>query len=200
MNKSESKYFNTAIRMDEAFLKLLENKDFSYITVKEVCEKAGVNRSTFYLHYETVNDLLSESIEYMNGQFLNYIGSDTKKIVTRLRDCPIDELYFITPEYLAPYLKYIKDNKRLFRTVVDNAGTLRLTETYDRMFRHVFKPILERFKVPDRDRKYIMSFYIRGLMAIITEWLKEDCSDSIDYIITVIQKCVISYKCNAEGV
>ena len=37
MNKNESKYFNTAINMDQAFLELLEKKDFSYITVKEIC-------------------------------------------------------------------------------------------------------------------------------------------------------------------
>lgn len=45
MNKNESKYFNTAVKMDKAFLALLEKKDFAYITVKEICEKAGVNRS-----------------------------------------------------------------------------------------------------------------------------------------------------------
>ena len=33
MNKNESKYFNTAIKMDQAFLELLEKKDFAYITV-----------------------------------------------------------------------------------------------------------------------------------------------------------------------
>lgn len=44
--------------MDEAFIELLEKKDFAYITVKEICEKAGVNRSAFYPHYETLNDLL----------------------------------------------------------------------------------------------------------------------------------------------
>ena len=65
MNKSESKYFNTAIKMDKAFLALLEEKDFEYITVKELCKRADVNRSTFYLHYENMTDLLAESIEYM---------------------------------------------------------------------------------------------------------------------------------------
>lgn len=55
MTKSESKYFATAAKMDEAFL---EKKDFAYITVKEIYAAAGVNRSTFYLHYETINDLL----------------------------------------------------------------------------------------------------------------------------------------------
>ena len=65
MNKSESKYYNTACLMDQALLLLLEKKDFDYITVKEICEKAGVNRSTFYLHYETIDDLLMESIDYL---------------------------------------------------------------------------------------------------------------------------------------
>lgn len=69
MKKSESKYFNTAVRMDRAFLELLEKKDMEYITVKEICEAAGVNRSTFYLHYETIDDLLAESVQYMNQQF-----------------------------------------------------------------------------------------------------------------------------------
>ena len=39
MNKSESKYQNTAILMDEALLLLLEKKEFEFITVKEICEK-----------------------------------------------------------------------------------------------------------------------------------------------------------------
>ena len=55
--------------MNEAFLELLEKKDFAYITVKEICEKAGVNRSTFYLHYETINDLLEESAQHIIDQF-----------------------------------------------------------------------------------------------------------------------------------
>ncbi len=66
MNKNESNIFNTAIKMDQAFLELLEKKDFAYITVKEICAKAELIVSTFYLHYETLEDLLSESVEYMN--------------------------------------------------------------------------------------------------------------------------------------
>lgn len=194
MNKSESKYFNTAARMDEAFLELLEKKDYSFITVKEVCEKAGVNRSTFYLHYETVADLLAESVQYINNQFLMYFKGKPSEIITKLRDCPLDELYWVTPQYLTPYLSYIRDHKRLFRTVVENAGTLRLDEAYDKLFRNVFTPILERHQVPDRDRSYIMAFYIRGLMAIVTEWLKTGCADPIDYVIAVMQQCVMPYR------
>ena len=190
MNKSESKYFATAVRMDEAFLTLLEKKDFDYITVKEICEVAGVNRSTFYLHYETMADLLSESVSHMNEQFLAYMKRDSQTFVTKLRDCPLDELYLITPEYLTPYLGYIEQHKRLVRTATENAAVLGMDKSYDRMFCHVFTPILDRYGIPQQDRRYIMAFYIQGLMAIISEWLKNDCADSIGYVVNMIQRCV----------
>ena len=70
MDKNQSKYFYTASLMDEALLALLQKKDYESITVKEVCEKAGVNRSTFYLHYENMDDLLGESYELICNRFL----------------------------------------------------------------------------------------------------------------------------------
>lgn len=190
MNKNESKYFNTAVKMDRAFLELLEKKDFAYITVKEICEKAGVNRSTFYLHYETLEDLLSESVEYMNEQFLAYMEQDTDVFITSIKERPISELYLITPKYLTPYLNYIKEHKRLFLTATKNANALRLEESYNGMLNFVFMPILERYQVPDEYRKYMMAFYVQGLMAIITQWLKNDCKDTIEEIIDIMQRCV----------
>ena len=76
MNKNESKYFNTAIKFDEALISLLEKKDFAYITIKEICDKAGVNRSTFYLHYENTSDLLAETTRYIIDKHLSYYSID----------------------------------------------------------------------------------------------------------------------------
>lgn len=196
MNRSESKYFATAEKMDEALLMLLEKKDFAYITVKEICETAGVNRSTFYLHYETIGDLLSESIEYINKHFLEYMQSDnnTKTFLTELQSCPVEELYLVTPKYLSPYLNYIKDHQRLFRTALKNAVVLQQDVSYADLVQHVLLPILERYRVPEKERTYILTFYIHGIMGIIREWLKNDCSDSVEQIITVIQRCVISHE------
>lgn len=190
MNKSESKYFATAARMDEAFLELIEKKDFAYITVKEICERAGVNRSTFYLHYETVGDLLTESAQHIIDDFAAFMPHDTVEFLERLQCRPLEELYLITPEYLTPYLTYIKEHRRIFRATVERASVLRMNDAYGALNRHVFIPILNRFQVPEEDRKYVMQFHISGLMAIINEWLKEDCKDSIEHIISVMQQCI----------
>ena len=190
MNRSESKYFATASRMDEAFLELLEEKEFAYITVKEICEKAGVNRSTFYLHYETLNDLLAESAQYVINQFVEAMPHDTAEFIAKLQSRPLEELYLITPEYLTPYLNYIKDRKRLFRTLYKNACTLGMDGAYLRLNRYVFSPILSRFHVPAAEHEYIIQFYLNGLMGIINLWLQNDCKDSVEHIITVIRECI----------
>lgn len=190
MNRSESKYFATAARMDEAFLELIGKKDFAYITVKEICEKAGVNRSTFYLHYETVGDLLEESAQHIIDQFVASMPHDPVGFLEKLPDRPLDELYLITPEYLMPYLTYIKEHRRIFKATVEQASALRMIDTYQKLNCHVFLPILNRFEVPPEDQKYVLQFHINGLMAIINAWLKDDCRDSIEHIISVMQQCI----------
>lgn len=191
MNRAESKYFHTAAKMDEAFIGLLTEKDFQYITVKEICQRAGVHRSTFYLHYETMADLLEESLQYINDRFLEQFKSGSASIVSRIRECKADELYLVTPEYLTPYLQFIKEHGALFRAVVKRSGVFCLEEVYSGMFRDIFNPILERFHVPENQRRYMMVFYIHGLMAVVSEWLEHDCAEPVGRMIEVIEHCVM---------
>ena len=188
MNKSESKYFNTAIKMDEAFMEILEQKDFEYISIREICERAGVNRSTFYLHYETVNDLLEESINCMNEKFLEYFNQSSDAFVGRIPTADLDELYLVTPDYLKPYLEYIKEHQRIFLTAMKRSTALRLGDTFDRMYTHVLNPIMERFSIPEKEKKYLLSFYMNGILAVIKTWISGNCEDDIDYIVKIISE------------
>ncbi len=190
MNKSESKYFNTALLMDQAFLEILETKDFEYITVKEICERAGVNRSTFYLHYETIADLLRESIEYMNSQFNSYFVSDGRLDIGNIEKASEEDLYLITPTYLGPYLQYIKDHRRLFKVSIEKANTLGAKNKFDSLFRHVFAPIMDRYNIPNENRLLILSFYINGIMGIVKEWLSRDCAEPVELILDIITECI----------
>ena len=198
MNKNESKYFNTAIKMDEALITLLEKKDFEYITIKEICDTAGVNRSTFYLHYENTSDLLKETTHYIIDKHLAYYEIDQKRISLQFETCKRDELLFITDEYLTPYLTFIKDNQRLFKVSIKHFSSLNMNEVYGRMFEHIFNPILERFHVPKKERSYVMKFYLTGVFSIIMEWLNNNCSDDMETIIKVITDCVMGER-NING-
>ncbi len=191
MNKNESKYFNTAAKMDEALISLLEKKEFAYITVKEICGKAGVNRSTFYLHYDNTSDLLKEATQHILERFRSYFTVDKESITLRYSKTELKDLLFITPEYLTPYLTFIKDNQRLFKTAVRELGSMGFDKVYEKMFTYIFDPILARFDFPENTRAYVMKFYLSGITAIVMEWLDGDCGDSIDTIIGVITECVL---------
>lgn len=187
MNKSESKYYNTARLMDEALLLLLDKKEFEYITVKEICEKAGVNRSTFYLHYESTADLLAESIEYLNAE-----------LRARYEDCGgieiekgmLDDLLLFTPRYSIPYLQFLKEHKKAFMTAVSHPGLFGVHQTYDTMYKELFEPILSRYNVPDGEKNYMVKFYMNGIHAIVIEWLKGNCADEVTFIADLIVKCI----------
>ena len=198
MNKNESKYFNTAIKMDEALITLLEKKDFEYITIKEICDTAGVNRSTFYLHYENTSDLLKETTRYIIDKHLAYYEIDKKRISLQFETCKREELLFITDEYLEPYLTFIKDNQRLFKVSIKQFNSLSMNEVYSKMFDHIFSPILERFHVPEKERAYVMKFYLTGVFAIVMEWLNNNCSDDMETVIKVITDCVMGER-NIDG-
>lgn len=174
--------------MDEAFLSLLEQKDFAFITVKELCECAGVSRSTFYLHYETMNDLLSESVAYIHAQFFErfpaqYWASSLSE------DTPAESLHLLTPEYLNPYLDFIRAHRKLYRTAIENPSLFRTEEIYAQMFSRVFDRILERYAIPERERHYRMKFYLSGIAAIVENWLRGGCVDSTDALADLIRRC-----------
>ena len=190
MNKAESKYFNTAVRFDKALLSLLEKKPFEYITISEICEDAGVNRSTFYLHYENTADLLKEATTYVLDNFASYFSIDMESIASKYENCDLQELNFINQKYLHPYLSFIKENQRLFAAVLSQPTTFDSKAIFQRLFDDVFNPILDRFHYPRDEQHYVMMFYLNGITAIITEWLKEDCRKSIEDISSIIHYCI----------
>lgn len=190
MNKSESKYFNTALRMNEALIALLEKKDLEYITVKEICHQAGVNRSTFYLHYETIADLVNETWEMINRRFLSYFPQQEEEILGKMGSREREELVLVTQEYLLPYLRFIRDNKKVYRAAFRNPGSMQAHTRYGELKRHILGPILERFEIPAAHRPYYMAYYVEGIAAIIKEWLQQDCADEVEMIAGIIQSCV----------
>lgn len=191
MNKSKSKYFNTALCMDEALISLLKVKDLEYITIKEICEKAGVNRSTFYLHYENITDLLDEAIENADKRSMSYFSS-TEGVMEKLDSADLSDLVLITQDYLLPYLRFILENKDLYRAAFHRPREMRTDVKYGNIKTYVIGPILKRFNIPDTHWRYYTTYYIHGIIAIVNEWLLEDCQDPIDMIAAIIEDCVLS--------
>ena len=190
MSQTESRYFSTARRMDEALIALLSEKPLDFISVKEICERAGVNRSTFYLHYESIGDLLSETVELTNRRFLSYFQQDGRAFIEGISTCRKEELLLATPRYLAPYLTFVRENKQIFRAAFEHPAAMESAAKLRDLYRFVFDPILERFFCPAGQRPYFVQFYLQGIMGVIQEWIRDDCSMEIGELAEMIAGCV----------
>lgn len=189
MNKNESKYFNTACLMDEALLALLEKKDYEYITVQEITKKAGVNRSTFYLHYESIDDLLEETINLVNKRFNNSFDLELN-LTDKLHGKNNKELIFITPKYLRPYLNFIKENKKIFCLSRNKPQLFKSKEVFEKMYNDIFEPILINFNVEKEKRKYIFEYYSKGILGIVTYWVDDECKLDVEKVIEIMIDCL----------
>lgn len=183
MNKNESKYFNTALLMDEALLLILERKDFEFITIKEICQKAGVNRSTFYLHYQNMNDLLEETIDLLNKRF----ASSFPKEITISQAINEDKI-LTQRKYLLPYLNFVKENKRAYKLTISNPSLFKSDVTFTRLYKSIFLPVLISSGTKEEERDYIFNFYMNGVVSIINKWLEKDCEDDVELIIDIIER------------
>lgn len=191
MNRSEAKFKNTAEKMNKALMTLLETKDFPDITIMDICKLANVNRSTFYAHYDNTYDLLKEAKENLIKNFSNECNFDSPVDLSNMKNLTTEDLNFVSPKYLIPYLQYVEKHKRLFKIYANNSFLFQRDETEDQMIEDIFVPILAKHGVQDKKLvSYMQKFFLRGINAIINEWIKNDCEDDILFVCEIIIFCI----------
>ncbi len=188
MNQNESKYFYTASLMNQALLALLEKKDIEFITVTEIAKKAGVNRSTFYLHYDNVYELLEETIHNLNERFLAHFENNRPFEIQSRQDA-----FLITDEQLIPYLNFVKENRRVLKLIHKKPQLFQARKAYERMYDKIFYPAISQFVLNENEKIYKLEFFTQGVVAIIHKWLALDCVTEIEELLSIIKGC-IDYK------
>ena len=185
MKKNDSKYFYTASLMNAALLYLLEKKDIEFITVTEITKRAGVNRSTFYLHYDNIDDLLKETLENLNRRFIGSFGLKLSVTIESRRDA-----YLITDEFLIPYLNFCKEHKRLFKLIQRKPHLFNAEKVYKSMYEKIFYPAISQFVKEENERIYTLEFFTQGVVGMIHKWIDMDCKTDIDELVALIKKCI----------
>ena len=102
--KNNSRSRETRERLKEALLRLLARRDILDVTVSRLCQEAGVNRSTFYSHYDSIGDLMEELEQEIGANLMR-----------RFRGDNYDGEHPFSPGHLLPILEHIRDNRDFYR-------------------------------------------------------------------------------------
>lgn len=145
----------------ESLLDLLREKPVEYITVKELCERAELNRSTFYAYYTDVPALYQE----MGGELASALLEHIRDIN---RGGAIDTL---------PMLAYIKENWELFHLLVYREKYLDANQSVQRQIIQGYFDLAPELPLPcaEEEREYFLQYLYMGGTGVIHRWVQNHC-------------------------
>ncbi len=144
-----------------------ERRPIGKITVREICERTGVHRSTFYAHYRDVYDLVEKVEESMSRRLTETFFRKLDEGASA-RDCFIEIFAFIR-EHRDFYLYYLSESRKF--------GVLQLAWDMVRSrYAAAAKP--ERFGARSQEEmEYHGAFFLVGMTAVVRMWLQKGCRE-----------------------
>ncbi|MBR1810220.1 MAG: TetR/AcrR family transcriptional regulator [Clostridia bacterium] len=164
--KVDRRVIKTKERLHDVFIELLSQKPLKNITVKELSEKADINRATFYLHYKDVFDLL-EQLE--------------AEVIEKFSDiCDSLNADFSEAEFISVFIKlleFIRENQQLCNVLFGSNG--------DRsFFEKLVKIVTDKCFDKEQYTSYSFSFVLAGTVGIILNWISEGMAESSEGVAT----------------
>jgi AcrR family transcriptional regulator len=151
----------TRMVLKESLLKLLRDKSISSITIKEICETADINRSTFYAHYANQYELL-ESIE---EEFIE----DLVATLGRFNFSKEDEALQMTEKLF----EYIAEKNTICQTLLsENTDMYFLKKGMMITHEFIFKNWITDSGIDQETYEYINIFMVSGSIHVIKNWVE----------------------------
>lgn len=117
--KKDRRIRKTEDQLRKGLLELLKEKKIQNITVQELVDKVDMNRSTFYLHYKDIYDLLEHIENSYFGDFNAFM--DSHQIVPDVKDVKDVNDDKITST-LIDYFEFLKENEDLITVLIGYNG------------------------------------------------------------------------------
>lgn len=157
--------------LKETLLELMQTKPISKITIKEICDRSDMSRSTFYLHYQDQFDLLSE----IEKEVLEKTFENLSKLDNKLNAIESIELF----------LNYVKDNKETFGVLLCQHENLSFQHGILSSVQNYIQSLVPLLITSSKE-PYIYSFMMHGCISIITDWINRDFDISSKELAEVI--------------
>ncbi|MEI3605000.1 TetR-like C-terminal domain-containing protein [Pseudogracilibacillus sp. SE30717A] len=167
--------------LKDSLMKLLKEKQISAITVKEICEFADINRSTFYSHYTDQFDLLQQIEEELIEDMSMYLSSFNfdKKDNTLEKTVKLIEYFASKQEECQTLLNENSDSS--FEKKVSQVAR-----------RFMIKNWMEIKPVDHENSEYLSAFIVSGSIQVMKVWLNNGMDKSpqeiAEIITTIINK------------
>ena len=180
-NKDDRRVKYTKMVLKDSFINLLEKKDISQITIKEICEDADINRATFYAHYNDQYDLLRK----IEDELLENINSHLEELVQK--DNTMNAV-----KSAERIFEYLKENAKLCKLLISERGDFSFQKQMMMLVYHIIvNELTDNRKITKEDAEYVYSFTITGCVGIVQKWFDDDMKKSPHDIAEMVIKLTL---------
>lgn len=182
--KKDLRVIKTKKALFEALVSLTKETEFENIKTQDICNKALINRSTFYSHYSDKYDLLCDFIENLKNELSNELSKNKNIINTK-------EYYL---EMLRIILDHIDLNKNLYYSVIMmNRNSIIMDMLIETTVKDVNKRLeISNLKKEDIPVDIFSTFYLGAVSGVLVLWLKTKDKYSKEEILNYIDKLIIN--------
>lgn len=163
MDKKENQRVRlTKQLLKNSLLELSKAKPLNKISISELCQQAGINRSTFYVHYGSQYDVLSDMEDDLIAGLEDALHkAQLKKTLT-------------IGEQIEALCKYLKENENVAKFIFtyNDSGSAFAHKLFHVRFDELPANTLQNYQ--DEEKALITTLFINGIYHVIRRWLTED--------------------------
>ncbi|WP_445450890.1 TetR/AcrR family transcriptional regulator [Enterococcus faecalis] len=182
--KKDILFYRTKERIITAITELLKVKSFDQVTVKDICKKATISRSGFYLHYMNKYDLVEKyQLELITN--INQLIEENSKENLSMEKTLIKLLYFL------------KDEGQLLGLLISKKESVEIQNQVKKVLQqNALKNVIPHISFPlenEIEKHYLVIFFSNAMLGTLQEWINTEQKEDHEELVQILNK-FIPYK------
>ena len=164
------RYQSTEDKIQRALFSLLKFRNYNDISIKELCYEAGINRSSFYAHYQDVNDLMIKIEQKLSKNIMSIFSPNIvwdEEIFVKLF-----EFLYQNKDF---YKAYLCTNEQTFMEKNDFMSFINIVNSNN---------IASNYA--PTERLYHMAFFAGGIKAMSKSWIMSGCKETPEQMAKIL--------------
>lgn len=159
-----------------AFAELLSEKNINDITIKDIADKADINRKTFYNYYNGIYDL--------TGEIENSIIDSFEQV---LRNTNINELLHNPYSMFEALTRIINSNLDFYQHLISIESNSNLVSKLFKSLKTRAKEVISQYTfLDDATLDIVLDFVVSGMFTVFQHWFNSSREHSIDDLAKIV--------------
>ena len=180
-SRQERRVRRTRAMILAGFIQLMQQKPVKDISVRELADLVDINRSTFYLHYTDIYDLLEQTENNLMDQFLAIIDKNHTSLTLQEFSDKLEQFFAILAE-----------NQPLCRALMSPNGDIAFVRKLEKLIAEdgvkTLRLLSDEKDLDAQDLNYVASFFLSGCVGMIDLWLQDGCQQSAQHMADLSMK------------